>query len=414
MKRKNNKICISFTGDILCDFPELKYMKQNHYTFDEMFVDIKLKTDKEELLIGNLETPICPYLPYTFEPFSFNSPPSFVKSLSKLGFDLVSVANNHCLDRGALGAKSTLKYLKKNNIIPSGIYYDNEKNYDIIKKNDIKIAFISYTYGTNYNHNHYYLKKNNQIKVNLLKPQNNQNAQIYNHKNYIYTFIKNYIKHTLLWKTLANIKHKIKKDTTTHKKAMIIDNIGNDEWVINETHLNNLKTTIENAKKEADIVILLLHSGGQFNKDVGTFTKKLVDNISKMPVDLIIGNHPHIVQQFKLVNAKPVFYSLGNFIFSPHSEYINFTYKPDYSLKINCYIDNNKKISFTFNILKTIAHNNNHATIQDTFDLYNTLNETEKKSLISDCNFIINRLYNTDNIKYIETLKNEYILETEV
>ena len=31
--------------------------------------------------------------------------------------------------------------------------------------------------------------------------------------------------------------------------------------------------------------------------------------------DMIVGNHPHVLQKHKKVNGKSVYYSLGNFVF---------------------------------------------------------------------------------------------------
>ena len=102
---------ISFTGDILCDYPEYKYIKKNKCGFCSIFEEINLK-EKNEILVGNLETPICDKLPYTYEPFLFNSPYAFLNEVKKCGFDILSIANNHCLDRGHIGALKTIKNIK--------------------------------------------------------------------------------------------------------------------------------------------------------------------------------------------------------------------------------------------------------------------------------------------------------------
>ena len=73
MKKLDKKIKISFTGDILCDLPELKYLKKNKMNYSEIFYKYDVKDDSD-FLVGNLETPICSILPYTFEPYSFNTP----------------------------------------------------------------------------------------------------------------------------------------------------------------------------------------------------------------------------------------------------------------------------------------------------------------------------------------------------
>lgn len=204
-----NLIKISFTGDILCDFPELKYMRKNHYNFEEIFKEISLK-EPGEYLVGNLETPICSFFPYTFEPFSFNSPKKFANTIKDIGFNLVSIANNHCLDRGIHGAKFTKKFLQKINLIPSGIYMENEDCFEIVKINELKVAFLSYTYGTNYMHNHCRISKKNKLQVNLLKKQEINNVN-FTKINTIRTNIKLFAKSTRLWKTLAKIKKRIQR-----------------------------------------------------------------------------------------------------------------------------------------------------------------------------------------------------------
>lgn len=407
LKKLNKKIKISFTGDILCDLPELKYLKKNNMSFFKIFHKYNVKDDSD-FLVGNLETPICSGLPYTFEPFSFNTPNGFAKELKKIGFDLVSVANNHCLDRGGVGAKNTIKNLKKINLIPSGIYEKDEKNYDIVNILGKKIAFISYTYGTNYNHNKYDLCNCKNIKINLLKKQTYLNK--YSYFCYFCDFLKKYIKASRIWKLLSCIKNSIQNKNKVLPKAYIKDDINEDEWIIDENYIKDISTTVLNAKNEADLVIFLLHSGGQFNGEVGTFTSALVKKITELDVDLIIGNHPHIVQKYEIINGKPVFYSLGNFIFSPCSSYVNFEYMPEYSIKVNFYIDTN--FTFTFEILKVVCNYDNfHSEVYNTYDLQFHLNDLERKKLISDCNFIINRLYETVNVEYINSLKKEYELK---
>ena len=139
-------------------------------------------------------------------------------------------------------------------------------------------------------------------------------------------------------------------------KAYIIDNLDEGEWKIDYDYLERLEDNVKKAKEKADIVILLMHSGGQFNLEVGEFTEKITNYLSKLQIDLIIGNHPHIVQKYEIKNKKPIFFSLGNFIFSPCSEYVNDEGKPEYSIKVNTYWNKkeNKIESIKFEILKVI------------------------------------------------------------
>jgi poly-gamma-glutamate synthesis protein (capsule biosynthesis protein) len=42
----------------------------------------------------------------------------------------------------------------------------------------------------------------------------------------------------------------------------------------------------------------------------------LYTELAESGADLIIGSHPHIVQGFEWAGGKPVFWSLGNFVFA--------------------------------------------------------------------------------------------------
>jgi poly-gamma-glutamate synthesis protein (capsule biosynthesis protein) len=42
--------------------------------------------------------------------------------------------------------------------------------------------------------------------------------------------------------------------------------------------------------------------------------------------DVVIGSHPHVPQGFEMYNGKPIFYSLGNFIFDQSNEATHVAY----------------------------------------------------------------------------------------
>ena len=67
------------------------------------------------------------------------------------GIDVVSTANNHCMDTNYTGLVSTLKYLDEAGISHTGTNETEEQQNQILVKdvNGVKIAFLSFTYGTN-------------------------------------------------------------------------------------------------------------------------------------------------------------------------------------------------------------------------------------------------------------------------
>ena len=83
----------------------------------------------------------------------FSSPDALAIAASDAGFDVFIQANNHALDRGSKGFKRTLqildslKYYSYRNLYDSA---DRGLNYPLmLEKNNIRIALLNYTYGTN-------------------------------------------------------------------------------------------------------------------------------------------------------------------------------------------------------------------------------------------------------------------------
>lgn len=71
-------------------------------------------------------------------------------------------------------------------------------------------------------------------------------------------------------------------------------------------------------KESSDIVVVNIHFGneyqGQSNSRQKTLARKMVDS----GADIIIGHHPHVIQDYEIYQEKPIFYSLGNFIFDQY------------------------------------------------------------------------------------------------
>ncbi len=81
----------------------------------------------------------------------FNSPQQLGVDLVDMGFDIISIANNHMLDKSAAGLKATLDFWSTQDATVIGAFYDDEaaKTIPTITADGITIALLSYTYGTN-------------------------------------------------------------------------------------------------------------------------------------------------------------------------------------------------------------------------------------------------------------------------
>ncbi|MFU1795739.1 CapA family protein [Paenibacillus azoreducens] len=77
--------------------------------------------------------------------------------------------------------------------------------------------------------------------------------------------------------------------------------------------------TISEAKKKADMVIVMTHWGIERSLTPNDIQKKLAHDFVDAGADLIIGGHPHVLQGLEQYKGKWIAYSTGNFIFTKSS-----------------------------------------------------------------------------------------------
>lgn len=151
---KDITINMSVVGDIMChstNFKDAYNSDTETYDFSYVFEQVEKYLVNADLTVGNLETTFAgSEIGYSGYP-TFNTPEQLAQDLVELGFDVVSTANNHSLDKRYAGLESTLNELDKVGLAHTGTYRSKEEQDTIITKNinGINFAFLSFTYGTN-------------------------------------------------------------------------------------------------------------------------------------------------------------------------------------------------------------------------------------------------------------------------
>ena len=145
---KEKKMSLLAVGDILIHESVYKDAYQNGiYDFHKMFTEVEdiikkydLKYCNQESTIGGSALGISGYP-------SFNSPDEIGDELVNLGFNLISLANNHALDKGMDAVRYSNSYWKSKNIITAGTYDSIEERNEthIYEMNGVKYAFLAYT-----------------------------------------------------------------------------------------------------------------------------------------------------------------------------------------------------------------------------------------------------------------------------
>ena len=78
---------------------------------------------------------------------------------------------------------------------------------------------------------------------------------------------------------------------------------------------SQLVEEIKKAKESCDFVAVLVHWGIERNTLPEDYQKTLARQYIDAGADAVIGSHPHVLQGIEYYQGKPIFYSLGNFIF---------------------------------------------------------------------------------------------------
>ena len=260
---KEYQLSLVMVGDALIHDRLYNAAKNNNgYDFTPYLTLIKDKVKDYDLAYYNQETILGGTSIGLSSYPSFNSPQELGDAMVDVGFNLVSLATNHTLDRGERAVLASREYWnKQKNVYAMGSYSSNEEKSElenkIFEKNNIKYAILNYTYGTN------------GIKV----PSG---------KDYLVN----------LW-----------DDTTNYEgyKVKVISDI------------NNLR-------KRVDILIVAMHWGREYTHTPTELERKTAQFLAENGVDIIIGTHPHVIQPVEWIGKTLVFYSLGNFISAQVSE----------------------------------------------------------------------------------------------
>lgn len=147
-----DRFTILAVGDLMVHTPQLTSARvADGYDFEPCFAPVAPRISAADLAIGNLETTLAGAdRGYTGYP-TFNSPDSFAAALVKSGFDVLTTANNHTLDRGPAGLTRTLDVLDELGAQHTGTARTAEEAGRILvaEVNGAKVAVLAYTYGMN-------------------------------------------------------------------------------------------------------------------------------------------------------------------------------------------------------------------------------------------------------------------------
>lgn len=270
---KTIKICAG--GDTMVHEGQLISAKGSDgiYDFTENFQFVSKYFKSADIALVNLETVFAGAdRKYTGFPV-FNTPDALAYALKGAGVTAVCTSNNHCWDKGVSGLKRTIDVLKE-----SGLEYfgtrksESDAGYIVKEVNGIKVGIFAYTYQTKSGPDEKHI---NGLKVDKA------------HHSLIDSF-----SYTELQRDLKAI----------------------------EKRVNEIK------EKGAEFIIAYMHWGTEYHLTENDYQRNIAKALSDYGVDIIFGNHPHVVQPITLIQSEKsgkntlVAYAMGNLISNQREE----------------------------------------------------------------------------------------------
>lgn len=250
------QVSVAFAGDILFDpgYAVMSKLQQNGGQISAGIApDLIEEMRSADIMVLNNEFPYSDRgTPTPEKQFTFRARPQTVSYLGDLGVDLVSLANNHAYDYGETAFLDTMDTLAQ-----AGIAY-------------------------------------------VGAGRNLQEA-----RRPVYYIINNM---KIAFVAATQIERLDNPDTkgATDTSAGVFRCWNGD----------NLLETVREARQNSDFVIVFLHWGTENQDTIDWAQEKQAPEVAEAGADLIIGAHPHCLQQISMVNGVPVVYSLGNFWFN--------------------------------------------------------------------------------------------------
>ena len=265
IKEENYEASLIAVGDNLIHSSVFKdankHANYNGYDFKPMITYIKdivsnydIGYFNQETILGGTELGLSDYP-------TFNSPYEAGDAMLDAGFNLISLATNHTVDRGKKAVINSCAYWKdKTDVLTSGSYCSEEERNEIkiAEVNNISYTMLNYTYGTNG------MPVSDDYLVNV-------------------------------WPTDLEINDPSRDSEYQEYKKIV-------------------KEDIERVRDKVDVLIVAMHWGVEYTHTPTKYEVDMAEYLASLDVDLIIGTHPHVIQPVTWIDDTLVIYSLGNFL----------------------------------------------------------------------------------------------------
>ena len=232
---QSNKLSMITAGDALIHSSVYQdaYISGDSYDFTKMLPSIKnlvsgydLKYYNQETIIGGKDLGVSTYP-------CFNSPDEIADAMLDAGFNMVSLSNNHTLDRGERAILySTEQYWPTKEVMVAGSYnsFENRNRIEVREMNGIKYTLLSYTTNTNG-----------------------------------------------------------------------IPTPSGKDYLVNRYDPEQVRKDIEAVRPYTDVIMVAMHWGEEYTATPVNSQKQIAQYLSDLGVNVVIGTHPHVIEQLNLL-----------------------------------------------------------------------------------------------------------------
>lgn len=83
-----------------------------------------------------------------------------------------------------------------------------------------------------------------------------------------------------------------------------------------DSQLDQVVAAVKEWEPKVDVLMVALHWGKMYTETPGKSEERAARRLIDAGADVIVGHHPHVLQGIEIYKNRPIFYSLGNFIFT--------------------------------------------------------------------------------------------------
>ena len=310
-QNNSNIFTMALTGDAIIT-RKLSVYKE------PQFLDMIKLIRSADVAFTNLEMLLHDFEPYPMHRSGgtwMRAEPYMADELVWAGFDMVAKANNHTGDYGVEGMRLTSKYVDESGLVSAGTgeSLEEAREAKFLETSEARVALISCA-STFPDHSRAGTSRGDTNARPGLSPVR---------YNTTYVVTKEQLKNLRDIRTSIGYRRSWSRPEESENELSFSGRyykVGDKNEILttpNQGDLDEMSQVVRNASHMADYTIVTIHaheSDGEKSvpaKFLVQFARKMID----AGADVFVGHGPHVLRGIEIYKGKPIFYSLGDFMF---------------------------------------------------------------------------------------------------